>query len=794
MGRPSSTPLARELQESLQQIRQMGGPFVVKIQRRVPFGQPEEVDQWEGITQDALGDDLAGRLWDAAGGGTYVLTIYTPDNKIAPKHQFTLVVPGEPRTPSRYATPPGAPFMASFPTSPSPWTSLPGMGMGGPSPWYPSAYGGFLPSLAAAGIPVTSSSGGGWEDQARADTARLHTIEEQRQRRMDDDEAFARRRQDAREEASRAAQESRMNDPLYLKMLGIGPGAAPAAPAGSSPELIQMQATVKALEASLAAERETRARDEAARQAQDAERRMREEFARQQAEAETRRRESEDRHRQEMERLRAEGIERDRRAEDARRQETEERRRAEEERKREMEALKALIEAKGKGPDHGDELRRLEEKFFNTTDRQREAEERRRIDDEARRRDEQLRNELAEQRRAAEAKHTEMILAATKPKDDAAMLTALSGIFGTTLKGSQDSSNNVLTAMTAMMDSSRKAGELPDWMGQILAKATSRGDEMAQVAQASGQIMSVALGAVGQVLQQMAGNHESPWLQIADSAFREIGSIGTALIQRGAGGVPIQMPAPDAGAIPTTAVTVALPAPRDTTLVDAPAQPGATVVSEKRVPLDKAPVDASEPVSPSQILATRVEQLRHSIRKNKLPAQAAAQAFVETVEFEAAYTGKLPHPLDEIGDNPRGVVDKLFGQWLRQFKGGDQYAEIMASWVEKFVREGLPEDEEEEEEGEEAAGEGAEPEAAHPAAPQVAPVATPTNGDTVAVHATGGAIPVPPAPPQARGRRGRPTPQALDAASPANGTTSTDAAKPVEPPVEPELVEAVPEE
>lgn len=787
MSRPSSTPLSRELQESIQQLRQMGGPFVLRVQRRREFGTPEEIDQWEGVTQDDLGNDLAGRLWDNAGGGTFLLTVFTPDNRVIPKHQFSLVVPGEPRLPTRYAgTPTGVSPMASFPSSPSPWSSVPGIGMpGAVSPWYQNPYG-FLGPLAAAGIPVAASSGSTWEDEVKTETARIRLATQERQQRMADAEDFDRRRRREREEAAEAQQQARMADPLYLKMIGVGPSST--APVGPSPELVQMQATVEGLKAALAAEQTARARDDANRQAQESERRLREEVARQQADAEARRREADDRHRQELERLRAEAVERDRKADEDRRRTEEERRRADEKHEREMEALKTLIEAKGSGKsDHAEELRRLEEKFLNTTERQREAEERRRIEEEGRRRDEQLRNELAEQRRAAEAKHTELVLAATKPKDDSAMLTALSGIFGTTLQGSQKSSESVLQAITAIMASAQKNSELPEWMGAILAKATSRGDEMAQVAQASGQIMSVALGAVGQVLQHMAGNHESPWLQIADSAFREIGSIGTALIQRGAGGPAIPMPSPDAGAIPTTATQVALPAPSEVTLTDAPAQAGGAVVHEKNVPLDRAPVDASEPVSPSQILATRVAQLRHSIRKNGLPAQAAAQAFVETVEFEAAYTGKLPHPLDQIGDDPRGVVDKLFGQWLRQFKGGDQYAETMASWVEKFVREGLPEDEEEDEASEEEAASEGPPEAAgaseagavgHPAAPRVAPATTEGDGSGATVVARG-----------RRGRRAAPEPPtaAPDAPAPTNGEASAPAL------VEPELVEAIPE-
>lgn len=746
MARPQ-TPQTKEFQEQLAALRQLGGPFIIKVQRKRAYGIPEEIDTWEGVTPDELGMDISGKIFDNAGGGDFLISVFTPDKRLTPAHQFSLNIPGDPVVPLRFRVSPGG---GMNPLSQSPWSSVAGMGaVPGPVWQNPYAYG-FVPPFAAPALPVSGAAD--WENQAKMEAAGIRTRQDALAERMALQEEYDRRARQARQEAAEAQQQARMNDPLFLKMMGVGT-VPQGPPPGPSPEVVQLQATVETLKASLLQERDTRSREES-------ERRFREEMERTRTEGENRRREAAEQHQRELEKLRAEGVERDRRAEEERRRSEEERRRSEEAHKRDLDALKAAIEAKSK-PEFSDELRRLEEKFFNTSDRQREADERRRIEDQSRRDAEALRSELAEARRAAEAKHTELVLAATK-KDDPGMLTALGQIFGTTLKGTQDSSGQMLQAITAIMESSRKSGELPEWMGQILTKATSRGEEMAQVAQASGQIMSVALGAVGQVLQQVAGHQESPWVQIADAAFREIGGIGSALIQRGMGtpGLTPPTPGPDQPAISTTARE--LPAPADVRIDNLAAQPGNLVPPETSIPKDTAAVTDAKPVPPSAILATHIQQLKGSIRNNNLPAKVAAQAFVESVEFEAAYAGDLPKPVNEIGDDPRGVVEKLFGAWLRQFKGGDQYVQVMAEWVEKFVREGLPEDEEEEGEEEQEA-----------------------HGDHRGATA-------PPAPPEARKPKEKAKPKANDhprapAIAVAKAATNGEGAGP-----EPEVVEAVP--
>ena len=587
-------------------------------------------------------------------------------------------------------------------------------------------------------IPVAGGSSDSVESILRAQMASREQAEDMRRQRQADWEEAERKLRAQREAERRERMEERLSDPVFLKMSGLAaPPPTPPTSTGPSPEMVQLQAAFAALQQQMAAEREARARD-------DVERRAREETARLAAEAEGRRRDAEIAHQRELDRIRAEAAEATRRSEAERVRAADEQRRSEErfraelaerdrkheeERRREIEGLKATVVGEKK-PDFADALARLEAKFFDTQAREHEAAERRRIEEDARRQNETLRQELAEQRRVADQKHTELMLSATKPKDDTAMLTALGGIFGTTLKGAQDSSSGVLQAMTSIMESSRKANELPEWMGNLISKSTNRGEEMAQMAQASSQIMSVALGAVGQVLQHMAANNgESPWLRVAESFFQEVGSIGSALITRGVGGM--------AGAAPgAPALSDGQPAPKELpATTDAPVTLGDATVKvapDPEIPEGTASVTAEKPVAPSQIVATRIQQLKGAIRDNKLQAKDAARAFVEMVEFEAAYSSALPAPLDQIGKDPGGVVEALFGEWLRQFKGADKYLATMKSWVERFVREGLPEEEEEEEGGEEepkSAGKGegegegeeaevaTEPVASPPAAP-----------------------------------------------------------------------------
>lgn len=758
MSRPAST--TKILAEDIKLLQQFGGgPFIMRIQRRDPIsGKTISLGLWESITMVELTGDIEQQLFNYAGGGDYVLSVYSADDRVHPKHSFPLTVPGDPRTPTTFGgTATGLPTAAP-PTTSWPygggwtggwggWGGGPGGGMGGvggmsSNPWWWM----MNPHAAGGGGAQASTKADGWEEMLRYRMASDADAERARRERMVEWEEMERRERLRRQGEREERQVERQNMQ------------------GGSPEIDALKEMVRALEGKLADERREGERRETERRQRESER-----------EAVLARKEADDRHLREMEALRREQTEA----------------------KREVEARfeKLLLELKDSKtvsqPNFTDELRRLEERFKTDQDRQREADERRRIEETARHQADTLRQELTEARRTADQKFLEL----AGKKDDTGMLTALGAIFGKTLEGSQASSQNVLQALTAIMQSQKNANELPEWMRIMLEKQTGRGEEMGQIAAASGQILSVALGAVGQALQHIAAMQptESPWMRVAESLFSEVGTIGAALINRGLGpqggpgeplpanGQPKQVGAPAQPKVRPARPVAPEVEVEARTVKSAGAETEPTPPSEV-IPDDKTNVGEAQPASSSEMVATRMRQLKKAIRRGMSAAQAA-RALIEVTQFEAAYSGKLPAPLDRLETEPRVVVAGLFEEWLKNFgDNGVEFLKTMQDWVEKFLKEGLPEDNADEDKGASGAGEGdddqddedeeeEEGEEQAAAAPQPAAETPSTEPPAVAVAASASVV----APPYAT---------AL-AVVPANGAGSSTEAPPSEVPVPP---------
>lgn len=694
----------RQIREDIAFLQQFGGPFIVRIQRRQVDGRIEWLGMWHGVTFEELADDIEQRLFSYAGGGRYNLLIYTPDNKSKPRQTLQVNIPGAEKVPVNFQENVALGMDGAAGYTGSTWPNaagmFPGMGVGGVgmNPLLMQPFGNLAarPGMSpwTSWIPPYMQTQPTQEDPLRAMAQWQMFADTSRYARTEEREEMDRRDRTRRREERLDAMMEQMG---LVERLGIG-GAKSGT--GPSPEVESLKTALKGLEDRLA--------QQAAESRADRER----------VEAEARRRESDERHARDMEALR--------------REREEDRRRAEEAQRVSDDRFAKIIEEVRRGQDDKsrDETRREEER------RREEARvaEQRRVDDLAREdrrlREEQLREDrrLEQERIRAEAasrdsqgeRMTTLLLKAHEPRDDSSkVLAALGGIFGQTLQGQQTASQSMFTALQAALDSSRKAGELPEWIAKLLTDRTSKGEEMAQMAQATGNIMSVALGTVGQAISQMAQfSQGNPWLSLADSALQEIGAIGSALLGGGRekdeeGETLPSGPTPQRiGGGRTSQRGEIVDIPVETTTTDK-AKEAAERVRPMRdtetkkataVPESAASVVDAEAVSPAAIAATRIRQIRGAIETG-LPPDGAARSLVEMAQIEHAYSGMVPAPLDKLFDDPEGVVTTLFGAWLAA-KGpkGRRYLAAMATWAARFAKQikaGEDDDDEEGDEGDE---------------------------------------------------------------------------------------------
>lgn len=676
-------------------LRQMGGPFIVRVQRRTPRGQLEHMAHWTDVTLDDLTGNMADNLHTYAGGGEYLLSVYTPEDKIKPKHTYTIIVPGEPRVPAQYKSEPaGAPV-----GSPQPgWPGLPGLaGMPGfyggavvPG-WGPAAIGqqpghpnmaqfpfgspGMFPGLSfgppapgapapppmnpaemAAALPAMMIHHSMFQD-TQASQRRAHRMEE-----MEEEE----RRERIRRERDRLWREEDRKDRAAEGGGGVG------RPSAEFESLRSQFESLRALQADTKANAER----------QDAERRHAESIAALQRQIEEGRRDSE--------------------------------RRADEADRRHREAMDRLAEqfrasAGSGGADHLKiEADRAEREERRAAEMHRwETEMRAREERWTAERQDRLRQHDIESRRwEAEARQREkdvsVALASVGKKDDAGILGALGGIFGQ----SQQGNSAMMQAMATMMAEAAKSRDLPEWMGKLITGGQSKSEEMQAVTQSASQLMSIAFGAMAQSMQQMAhmsGQGESPWVRVADRFFGEVGAVAEALFNKGgpqdeAGeSLPPPRPAlPAPPARPSSAPAHAAPrqqrqAPPQDAALAAEDYGGQDAEAHEAIPDDgQATVIDAEPASAAQTLQARLRQIKKAIRNGGLKAVQAARALIEATQFEIAYSGVLPEPFDQIEDDPAGVVDLLFGDWLREFgEAGEVYLATFKEWVAKFVKEGM---------------------------------------------------------------------------------------------------------
>jgi len=577
--------------DDIESLRQLGGPFVVRVQRREAGGKLTNLAYWEQMSLEELSGPIEQVLFAYSGGGEYLLSIYTPEDRVKPKHTFQVLVPGEPRVPAQFQQPgmtPNGPT-ASNPGAPGPpYANIPMFP--GSAPPVPGQMPNFNPYMQHGGLgfynPMSQMPGFSPKSEKKEDGASNHWShmmnfmlhqeqmqESQRQRRLQEWEDAERRERMRREsEKWERDQDSPKEDP----------------------KVQALQQTVEVLRSDLESQRMRREADDRER-----------------------------RHREEMEKLRSE-----------------------------------IGSSKSSDAD----LRRRED-------------ERRREDraEEWRRQEAQMRRDMETERSRRSDEFNRIMIESTK-KDDTGMLTALGGIFGQTLQGQQSSSAQMMEAMSTIMGSANK-----------------RPEEMAAITNSASQLMSVAFGAMGQSLQQMAmmsGSNESPWVRVAEGFFREVGAIGESLL--GTAGNQ-----PGGEALPPPPPQGALPQPSMDTLDLSAYQPDEIQMERaEAVPDSDTDIKGAAPASPSQILATRIRQLQSAIRQG-LKANEAARALVEIGLFESAYSGAIPEPLDRLPDDAAGVIDELFGEYLRNWgETGEKYQRTMVKWALRYLEEGVdgPED------------------------------------------------------------------------------------------------------
>jgi len=580
--------------DDIESLRQLGGPFVVRVQRREAGGKLTNLAYWEQMSLEELSGPIEQVLFAYSGGGEYLMSIYTPEDRVKSKHTFQVLVPGEPRVPAQFQQPtmtPNGPT-ASNPGAPGPpYANIPLFP--GSAPPVPGQMPNFNPYMQQGGLgffnPMSQMPGFSPKSEKKDESDHwshmmnfmLHQEqmqESQRQRRLQEWEDTERRER-MRRESEKWEREQ-----------------APPHPQ-EDPKVEALQQTLQTLRSDLESQRSRREYDERDR-----------------------------RHREEMDKLRSEF-------------------------------------GSSKSSD-SDLLRREDE---------RRREER---SEEWRRQEAQMRRDMETERGRRSDEFNRIMIESTK-KDDTGMLTALGGIFGQTLQGQQSSSAQMMDAMSNIMGSANK-----------------RPEEMAAITNSASQLMSVAFGAMGQSLQQMAmmsGSNESPWVRVAEGFFREVGAIGESLLgtagnQPAGGGEPLPSPAPQA-ALPQV--------PTDTLDLSAYQHDEIHMERAEAVPDSDTDIKGAAPASPSQILATRIRQLQSAIRQG-LKANEAARALVEIGLFESAYSGAIPEPLDRLPDDTAAVIDELFGEYLRNWgETGEKYQRTMVKWALRYLEEGVdgPEDE-----------------------------------------------------------------------------------------------------
>ena len=578
--------------DDIESLRQLGGPFVVRVQRREAGGKLTNLAYWEQMSLEELSGPIEQVLFAYSGGGEYLMSIYTPEDRVKSKHTFQVLVPGEPRVPAQFQQPtmtPNGPTASNPGASGPPYANIPMFP--GSAPPLPGQMPTFNPYMQQGGLgffnpmgqmpgfspkPDRKDESDHWSHMMNFMLHQEQMQESQRQRRLQEWEDTERRER-MRRESEKWEREQ-----------------APPHPQ-EDPKVEALQQTLQTLRSDLESQRSRREYDERDR-----------------------------RHREEMDKLRSEFG---------------------------------------------------SSKSSDAESRQREDERRREErSEEWRRQEAQMRRDMETERGRRSDEFNRIMIESSK-KDDTGMLTALGGIFGQTLQGQQSSS-------TQMMDA----------MSKIMSSSNNRPEEMAAITNSASQLMSVAFGAMGQSLQQMAmmsGNNESPWVRVAEGFFREVGAIGESLLGTAGnqpGGEPLPSPAPQA-ALPQVAT--------DTLDLSAYQHDEGQMERAEAVPDSDTDIKGAAPASPSQILATRIRQLQSAIRQG-LKANEAARALVEIGLFESAYSGAIPEPLDRLPDDTAAVIDELFGEYLRNWgETGEKYQRTMVKWALRYLEEGVdgPEDE-----------------------------------------------------------------------------------------------------
>jgi len=690
--------------DDINKLKQLGGPFLVRVQRRDPTGRLTNLAFWENITLEDLAGPFENVLWEYAGGGEFLISVLSPDDRVRPKHTFTVTVPGEPKIPDRFQTGQHA-TGGALPTIPG----VPGfgpMGVGGPPPAGGPGYTPFpaYPQAAAgAWSPWLMTNpwwnqqqhhqneGNTWAQMAVFETQRNSSAARDREQRTMEWEEHERRERTRREQE----RQDRMTDPFFLKMMGIAPTRAEEAPK-VDPQLESLKSLVEALKADLA-----HAKDSSAREAADA------------------------RHREDVERLRREGEERQKALEArleklveattaakavpvtdplaAERLRIEELRRVEEQKR--ADEAKRWEEQKRLDELRREQDRKEAEERRTTEDRRREEDRtRREAEAELRRQEMEMRRSMEADKRSTDERVMTMMMQAMKPPDQTAALAALGGIFNSSLQGQAAGSQQMMTVLGEAFKGAGKAGELPEWMGTILAKSLDKSDHMERLTEATGRLMSIAFGAMGQSLQQMSQMNEgNPWVRIAETFFREVGGIGEALLgSRVEGGEGEMLPPPE------QPLANLPPAPEPRRAAGTVRTEEVEVEEPEEVEeVEPEEVEGSEVATPEVILKSRIADLRSAIETGIRPA-VAARALVELAVDEDTFSGPLPNPLDKMAHDPDGVVQELFGEWILQFgDSGKAYLVDMKAWVRREMAavavEGGEDEEEEEGEGEDEA-------------------------------------------------------------------------------------------